>query len=247
MDPAVRASLKGWEFLFVGDVKVKNELPNTFNAYRYQQHSGHLVQLLFKKMSKEILLCKVLKEGITFEETSSYLCFLLCEEDHRTLVTFFFYCIVILSCVLIPEVSLKKQIAIYIQATITILNALSTPRSIHLLVSWILFENVMSHHRTKATITGLLKVNRVNEWVATEKLENALKQRNNTRPSSDSHFPFRIIERINPLEIIMGMYMLHCAIYDLLFGHDHFFVYLLLQAGAFFTMGFGQVGTFVRN
>ncbi|XLS61657.1 hypothetical protein HN51_015885, partial [Arachis hypogaea] len=143
MDPAVRASLKGWEFLFVG--KVKNELPNTFNAYRYQQHSGHLVQLLFKKMSKEILLCK---------------------EDHRTLVTFFFYCIVILSCVLIPEVSLKKQIDIYIQATITILNALSTPRSIHLLVSWILFENVMSHHRTKATITGLLKVNRVNEWVS---------------------------------------------------------------------------------
>ncbi|QHO46368.1 glucomannan 4-beta-mannosyltransferase 1-like isoform X2 [Arachis hypogaea] len=140
MDPAVRASLKGWEFLFV-----KNELPNTFNAYRYQQHSGHLVQLLFKKMSKEILLCK---------------------EDHRTLVTFFFYCIVILSCVLIPEVSLKKQIDIYIQATITILNALSTPRSIHLLVSWILFENVMSHHRTKATITGLLKVNRVNEWVS---------------------------------------------------------------------------------
>lgn len=45
----------------------------------------------------------------------------------------------------------------------------------------------------------------------------------------------------------MGMFMLHCAIYDLLFGKDHFFIYLLLQAGAFFIVGFGYVGTFVSN
>jgi beta-mannan synthase len=43
-------------------------------------------------------------------------------------VTFFFYCIVIPACVIVPEVNLKKQIAIYIPATITILNAVSTPR-----------------------------------------------------------------------------------------------------------------------
>jgi beta-mannan synthase len=58
---------------------------------------------------------------------------------------------------------------------------------------------------------------------------------------------YYIINRIHPLEIIVGMYMLHCAIYDLLFGHDHFFIYLLLQAAAFFTMGFGIVGTIVPN
>lgn len=45
----------------------------------------------------------------------------------------------------------------------------------------------------------------------------------------------------------MGMFMLYCAIYNLLFGEDHFFVYLLLQAGAFFTMGLGYVGTIVPN
>jgi hypothetical protein len=43
-------------------------------------------------------------------------------------VTFFFYCIVIPACVVVPEVNLTKKIAIYIPATITILNALSTPR-----------------------------------------------------------------------------------------------------------------------
>ena len=46
-----------------------------------------------------------------------------------------------------------------------------------MLVFWILFENVMSLHRTKATFIGLLEVGRVNEWVVTEKLGDALKMK----------------------------------------------------------------------
>ncbi|KAL7170227.1 hypothetical protein ACSBR2_035150 [Camellia fascicularis] len=80
-------------------------------------------------------------------------------------VTFFFYCVIMPASVLVPEVHLPKPIAIYIPATITILNALCTPRSLHLLVFWILFENVMSLHRSKAAIIGLLEANRVHEWV----------------------------------------------------------------------------------
>lgn len=56
-------------------------------------------------------------------------------------------------------------------------------RSLHLVVFWILFENVMSLHRTKAAIIGLLEANRVNEWVVTEKLGNTMKQKNNATPS----------------------------------------------------------------
>lgn len=48
-------------------------------------------------------------------------------------------------------------------------------RSLHLIIFWILFENVMSLHRTKATFIGLLEAGRVNEWVVTEKLGEALK------------------------------------------------------------------------
>lgn len=51
-----------------------------------------------------------------------------------------------------------------------------TTRSIHLLFYWILFENVMSLHRTKATLIGLLEAGRANEWVVTEKLGDALKK-----------------------------------------------------------------------
>ncbi|KAF7818650.1 glucomannan 4-beta-mannosyltransferase 1 [Senna tora] len=243
MDLAVRASLKGWEFVFVGDVAVKNELPSTFKAYRYQQHRWSCGPAnLFKKMTKEIILCKRVS---AFKRFHLVYAFFLVRKIIAHWVTFFFYCIVIPASVIVPEISLQKLIAIYVPATITILNALSTPRSLHLLVLWILFENVMSLHRTKAAIIGLLEANRVNEWVVTEKLGNALKQKNNARPSRTSRFQF--LKRIHPLEIIMGMFMLHCAIYDLLFGHDHFFVYLLLQAGAFFTMGFGLVGTLNKS
>ncbi|XP_012836037.1 PREDICTED: mannan synthase 1-like [Erythranthe guttata] len=164
-------------------------------------------------------------------------------------VTFFFYCIIIPATILVPEVDLPRPLAIYLPACITILNAASTfrlyHRSMHLLVFWILFENVMSLHRSKAAIIGLLEANRVNEWVVTEKLGNTMKQKYNAktfkRPRS------RITERIHILEIVVGMYLLHCAIYNMLYGHNHFFIYLLLQAGAFFIIGVGYIGTFVPN
>ena len=50
-----------------------------------------------------------------------------------------------------------------------------------MLVFWILFENVMSLHRTKATIVGLLEAGSANEWVVTEKLGDALKQKTATQ------------------------------------------------------------------
>ena len=46
-----------------------------------------------------------------------------------------------------------------------------------MIVFWILFENVMSLHRTKATFVGLFDLGRVNEWVVTEKLGSALKRK----------------------------------------------------------------------
>uniref|UniRef100_A0A166B4S9 Uncharacterized protein n=1 Tax=Daucus carota subsp. sativus TaxID=79200 RepID=A0A166B4S9_DAUCS len=58
MDLAVRASLQDWKFVFVRDVSVKNELPSTFSAYRFQEHCWSCGPVnLFKKMKKEIMLC----------------------------------------------------------------------------------------------------------------------------------------------------------------------------------------------
>ncbi|CAH9138382.1 unnamed protein product [Cuscuta epithymum] len=239
MDLAVRASLRGWKFLFIGDLEVKNELPSTFKAYRYQQHRWSCGPAnLFRKMFKEIILSERVS---LYKKFHLVYAFFFVRKIIAHWVTFFFYCIVMPATIIIPEVQLTKPVAIYLPATITILNAICTRRSLHLLLPWILFENVMSLHRTKAAIIGLLGANRVNEWVVTEKLGNTAKQRQNGRAPKRPRS--RCIDRMNPLELTMGMYMLHCAYIDLYYGKDQFYIYLILQAAAFFTVGFSLVGT----
>ncbi|XP_010935702.1 glucomannan 4-beta-mannosyltransferase 1 isoform X1 [Elaeis guineensis] len=244
MDLAVRASLRGWKFLFVGDLSVKNELPSTFKAYRFQQHRWSCGPAnLFRKMFKEIAYCERVS---IWKKIHVLYAFFFVRKIVAHFVTFFFYCIVIPACVLVQDIPLPKFVAVYIPAIITVLNCVTTPRSMHLLIFWILFENVMSMHRVKATIIGLLEANRANEWVVTDKLGNALKQKANTSKSRTKK-RFQFGDRIHLMEIFMGSFLLYCGIYDYTFGNDLFYVYLLFQASAFFIAGFGYVGTFVPH
>lgn len=76
---------------------------------------------------------------------------------------------------------------------------LSLFRSMQLVVYWILFENVMSLHRTRATFIGLFESGRVNEWIVTEKLGDALKTKKGSK--SLKKLQFRVGERYNLLQI----------------------------------------------
>lgn len=58
----------------------------------------------------------------------------------------------------------------------------------------------MSLHRTKATIIGLLEASRVNEWVVTEKLGDALKGKVGGKGLKT--FRFRIVDRYKMHNII---------------------------------------------
>ncbi|CAK9182617.1 unnamed protein product [Ilex paraguariensis] len=136
MDLAVRASLKGWRFVFVGDLAVKNELPSTFKAYRFQQHRWSCGPAnLFRKMTKEIILCEGLcyltQRVSVWKKFQVIYAFFFVRKIIAHWVTFFFYCVVIPASILVPEVQLPKPIAIYIPAAITTLNALCTPRWYH--------------------------------------------------------------------------------------------------------------------
>ncbi|CAL9184485.1 unnamed protein product [Musa hybrid cultivar] len=241
MDLAVRASLKGWKFVFLGDLKVKNELPSTLRAYRYQQHRWSCGPAnLFRKMAMEIAN----NEKVSlWKKVHVIYSFFFVRKVVAHIVTFVFYCVVIPAAVLVPEVEIPRWGAIYIPSIITLLNAVGTPRSLHLLVFWILFENVMSLHRTKATLIGLLEAGRVNEWVVTEKLGDTVKAKMAVKAARKP--PIRIGDRLHLLELWTGAYLFFCGCYDMAFGKNHYFLYLFLQAIAFFVVGFGYVGTFV--
>lgn len=240
MDLAVRASLKGWKFVYLNDLGVKNELPSTFKAFRYQQHRWSCGPAnLFRKILPDIIENKKVAFWKKFHIIYA---FFFVRKIVAHIVTFVFYCLVIPTTVLVPEVHLPKWGAIYMPSVITILNALCTIRSLHLLVFWILFENVMSLHRTKATFIGLFDLGRVNEWIVTEKLGDALKSR---LVKLGRRTRMKLGERLHVLELLVGLYIFFCAVYDFGFGHNHFYVYLFLQSASFFVMGFGYIGTYV--
>ncbi|KAJ0704501.1 putative glucomannan 4-beta-mannosyltransferase [Helianthus annuus] len=242
MDLAVRASLKGWEFLYIGSLMVKNELPSVLKAYRYQQHRWSCGPAnLFRKMIFEIMR----NNRVTLWKKLYVLySFFFVRKIVAHIVAFTLYCIVIPATVLIPEVMIPVWSTIYIPTIITLLNAAGTPRSFYLVVFWVLFENVMSLHRTKATFIGLFEAQRANEWVVTEKHGDASRVKTETQQTQPR---FKIGERILKLELFVGFVLFGCACYDLAYGKYHYYVYLYLQAIAFIIMGCGYMGNQVPN
>ncbi|GER57104.1 cellulose synthase like [Striga asiatica] len=239
MDLAVRAGLKGWKFLYLGDLQVKSELPSTFKAFRFQQHRWSCGPAnLFRKMMMEIALNKKVTLYKKFYVIYS---FFFVRKIIAHMFTFFFYCVVLPLTILVPEVYVPKWGAIYIPCIITTLNSVGTPRSFHLLFYWVLFENVMSFHRTKATIIGLLEAKRVNEWVVTEKLGDALKNKSNSKSNKPKISLSKLLgDRIQLHELGFAAFLFVCGCYDFLYGKNNYFIYLFLQVITFTIAGFGS-------
>ncbi|KAK3150599.1 hypothetical protein QOZ80_3AG0235270 [Eleusine coracana subsp. coracana] len=240
MDLAVRASLHGWQFLYVGDIRVKSELPSTFKAYRHQQHRWTCgAANLFRKMAWDIVVCK----GVSLWKKLHLLySFFFVRRVIAPILTFLFYCVVIPLSAMVPEVNIPIWGMFYIPTAITIMNAIRNPGSIHLVPIWILFENVMSMHRMRAALTGLLETMYVDEWVVTEKVGGHVKDKLEV-PLLEPVKPTECVERIYVPEILLSLYLLLCASYDFVFGAGHYYLYIFLQAFAFLLLGLGFVGT----
>ncbi|XP_020693939.1 glucomannan 4-beta-mannosyltransferase 1 [Dendrobium catenatum] len=238
MDLAVRATLRGWKFVYVGSIKVKSELPSTFKAYRYQQHRWSCgPAVLFKKLFWEILLAK---KASFLKKFYIFYSFFFARRIVTHFVTFFFFCVLIPLTIFLPEIKIPKWALVHVPTAITLLNAVGTPSSIHLIVFWILFENVMSLHRSKAVIIGLCETGRATEWIVTKKLGDKSKAKTITASSKQSRV--KLWDRFYPLELLMGVFLLLCGCYDFKFGNDYFFIFILLQSITFLVVGFGYVG-----
>ncbi|PKU66989.1 putative mannan synthase 11 [Dendrobium catenatum] len=270
MDLAVRSGLAGWKFVYVGDVKVKCELPSTFKAYRYQQHRWSCGPAnLFKKMILEIIANKKVS---TWEKIHLIYNFFFVGKVVAHASTYIFYCVMIPLSVLIPEVELPLWGVAYVPLIITLLKSVGTPRnlfylmnsSLHLIIPWVLFENVMSLHRIKAATIGLLEVGRVNEWIVTTKLGDASKTKpnmevvvNNAKDLGEAKVvepllgvykkpQVRIWQRFHMAELWMGVFMFIAGFYDITCTKKGYFFYLFLQSSAFFIIGFNFIGTSIN-
>uniref|UniRef100_A0A0E0KEB3 glucomannan 4-beta-mannosyltransferase n=1 Tax=Oryza punctata TaxID=4537 RepID=A0A0E0KEB3_ORYPU len=180
MDLAVRATLKGWKFIYLGDLKVKSELPSTYKAY--------------------------------------------CRQQFRW------------SC---GELFLPIWGIAYIPTALLIVTAIRNPENLHTVPLWILFESVMSMHRLRAAVAGLLQLQEFNQWIVTKKVgNNALDENNETPLLQKSR------KRVNLPEIGLSVFLILCASYNLVFhGKNSFYINLYLQGLAFFLLGLNCVGT----
>ncbi|KAK6144269.1 hypothetical protein DH2020_021089 [Rehmannia glutinosa] len=174
MDLAVRAGLKGWKLVYVGSLQVKSELPSTYKAFRSQQHRWFCGPTnLFRKIAMDIAKCKIIS---FWKKVYMIYNFFFVRKIVGHTCIFFSYCVVLPLTILIPEVDIPKWGAVFMPCIITAINSVfATPRSLHLVLLWVLFESAMSFHLTKAIFMGLLGTKSVNEWVVTEKLGDASK------------------------------------------------------------------------
>ncbi|OEL35199.1 putative mannan synthase 6, partial [Dichanthelium oligosanthes] len=241
MDLALRASLLGWEFVYVGSIKVKSELPSTLKAYRSQQHRWSCgPALLFKKMFWEILAAKKVSVWKKFYMIYD---FFIARRIVGTFFTFFFFSILIPLNILFPEAQIPLWELIYIPTAITLLNSVGTPRSIHLIILWVLFENVMALHRFKAILIGFFEADRANEWIVTQKLGNLQKLKTIASVTGSGRFK----DRFHCLEIFIGLFLLVSAFFDFLYRDDYFYLFVLPQSIMYFAIGFQFIGLSVSE
>ncbi|XP_008812814.2 probable xyloglucan glycosyltransferase 9 isoform X1 [Phoenix dactylifera] len=166
MDIAVRAHLKGWKFIFLNDVECQCELPESYEAYRKQQHRWHSGPMqLFRLCLPDIMRSKI---GFWKKANLIFLFFLL-----RKLIlpfySFTLFCIILPMTMFVPEAGIPAWVVCYIPATMSFLNILPAPRSFPFIVPYLLFENTMSVTKFNAMISGLFQLGSAYEWVVTKK------------------------------------------------------------------------------
>ncbi|XP_011089040.1 probable xyloglucan glycosyltransferase 6 isoform X1 [Sesamum indicum] len=167
MDIAVRAHLCGWKFIYLNDVKCLCELPESYEAYKKQQHRWHSGPMqLFRLCFVDILHSKV---SLAKKANLIFLFFLL-----RKLIlpfySFTLFCIILPLTMFLPEAQLPFWVVCYIPGIVSILNILPCPQSFPFIVPYLLFENTMSVTKFNAMISGLFQLGSSYEWIVTKKL-----------------------------------------------------------------------------
>ncbi|GAV70771.1 Glyco_tranf_2_3 domain-containing protein [Cephalotus follicularis] len=167
MDIAVRAHLFGWKFIYLNDVKCLCELPESYEAYKKQQHRWHSGPMqLFRLSFFDILRSKmsIAKKG------NLILLFFLLRKLILPFYSFTLFCIILPLTMFITEAQLPAWVVCYVPGIMSVLSILPAPRSFPFIVPYLLFENTMSVTKFNAMISGLFRFGSSYEWIVTKKL-----------------------------------------------------------------------------
>ncbi|KAL3643950.1 Xyloglucan glycosyltransferase 4 [Castilleja foliolosa] len=270
MDIAVRAHLNGWKFIYVNDVRVLCELPESYEAYKKQQHRWHSGPMqLFRLCLPAILKAKI----SAWKKANLIFLFFLLRKLILPLYSFTLFCIILPLTMFIPEAELPSWVICYVPIVMSILNILPAPKSFPFLVPYLLFENTMSVTKFNAMVSGLFQLGSAYEWVVTKKTGRAsesdlLSLADRESNPSEEKIQRRLSEsgldmlgklheqkttrsvavkkkkknRIYRKELALAFLLLTAAARSLLSAHGIHFYYLLFQGLAFLIVGLDLIG-----
>ncbi|KAG0463505.1 hypothetical protein HPP92_019574 [Vanilla planifolia] len=262
MDIAVRAHLKGWKFIFLNDVECQCELPESYEAYRKQQHRWHSGPMhLFRLCLPDIIRSKI----AFWKKANLIFLFFLLRKLILPFYSFTLFCIILPMTMFVPEAELPAWVVCYIPATMSFLNILPAPRSFPFIVPYLLFENTMSVTKFNAMVSGLFQLGSAYEWVVTKKsgrssegdlLSLVEKEPKHHRVGSAPDLgsimkvaekqprkePKKKHNRIYRKELTLAFLLLTAAARSLLSAQGIHFYFLLFQGVSFLVVGLDLIG-----
>uniref|UniRef100_A0ACD5UYG9 Uncharacterized protein n=1 Tax=Avena sativa TaxID=4498 RepID=A0ACD5UYG9_AVESA len=264
MDIAVRAHLKGWKFVFLNDVECQCELPESYEAYRKQQHRWHSGPMqLFRLCLPDIIRCKI----AFWKKANLILLFFLLRKLILPFYSFTLFCIILPMTMFVPEAELPNWVVCYIPALMSFLNIVPAPKSFPFIIPYLLFENTMSVTKFNAMISGLFQLGSAYEWVVTKKsgrssegdlialAPKVLKQqkadsvpvidatiKEQPKPKKES----KKYNRIYKKELALSLLLLTAAARSLLSKQGTHFYFLLFQGISFLLVGLDLIGEDVK-
>ncbi|KAK8705563.1 hypothetical protein V6N13_049161 [Hibiscus sabdariffa] len=261
MDIAVRAHLRGWKFVFLNDVECQCELPESYEAYRKQQHRWHSGPMqLFRLCLPDIICAKI----SIWKKFNMIFLFFLLRKLILPFYSFTLFCIILPMTMFVPEAELPAWVVCYIPATMSFLNILPAPKSFPFIVPYLLFENTMSVTKFNAMISGLFQLGSAYEWVVTKKSGRSSegdlvslveKQPKHQRGGSEPNLDELKTEieqeqkarkkkhnRIYTKELALAFLLLTASARSLLSAQGIHFYFLLFQGISFLLVGLDLIG-----
>ncbi|XP_042399110.1 probable xyloglucan glycosyltransferase 2 isoform X2 [Zingiber officinale] len=241
MDIAVRAHLHGWKFVFLNDVKVLCEVPESFEAYRKQQHRWHSGPMhLFRICLPAIIASKI----SMWKKANLILLFFLLRKLVLPFYSFTLFCVILPLSMFVPEAQLPVWVICYVPIVMSFLNILPALRSSPFIVPYLLFENTMSVTKFNAMVSGLFQLGSSYEWVVTKKVG---------RSSESDLLPAAAVSKISKLqhvkankiykkELALSFLLLTAAVRSLLSAQGVHFYFLLFQGVSFLVVGLDLIG-----
>ncbi|XP_062187702.1 putative xyloglucan glycosyltransferase 10 [Phragmites australis] len=267
MDIAVRAHLKGWKFVFLNDVECQCELPESYEAYRKQQHRWHSGPMqLFRLCLPDIIRCKI----AFWKKANLIFLFFLLRKLILPFYSFTLFCIILPMTMFVPEAELPVWVVCYIPGLMSFLNILPTPKSFPFIIPYLLFENTMSVTKFNAMISGLFQLGSAYEWVVTKKSGRssdgdlivlapkerkqhkacstpaAIKEQSMPKQPAPREEPRKKYNRIYKKELALSLLLLTAAARSWLSKQGMHFYFLLFQGISFLMVGLDLIGEDVK-